>query len=759
VLWEVRVVAIRFIFVLFTLSLLLFPASTFAATLLSNINETNDKGSGISRSNIWTTFKFTAGTATTIESVTLDLDETEGNYINFQTQESGIIRIYSDSSGSPGSQVTGTIGYTSTNSGNGHTLYDDGNIVLSSAGDYWLALTCAGCGNIYFQETGSTDFTGVSGWETILDATSRTSSNNNGSTWNSPFSTITYGTIMMTISGVANAAPSMAAMDDATVAEGDTITMTGTCTDSDSADTLTITSSQTSGTTCGTVSGSPDSGTGGSVSSSATCTAPSVSSNDSLVFTLSCSDATATNNDTVTITVDAAPTAVPQSISTDEDTAKTITLSGTDPSDDTLTYTVVTQPAQGTLSGTAPNLTYTPNANFGGADSFTFKVNDGLQDSDNATISITVDSQNDAPIITLTSLGSGNALEISCDAIGNCKLPTVSTSDDDNDTVTYSWSKVSGPGAITVTSAGEIDRTNVKPPKRGTYILQLVASDGTTETTSDAVTTIIPNNAPLIERDEDIIITGAELRDSKYTLSKFQKDLDIASAFTDYDDDTLSYSWSLSIDNPDMAGFISTTSGSSKLRARIAGDITVTVSVDDGFGGITTEEIIISIPVPEVTDDDIVVTISDWSTSGNGKSSVTGTLTSPVWPVVLLNKSITATVGLSAASAAASQGLQGLQSAGVDTTTTNDTYTFTASDVPEGTDPSQLVIEVLTSVNGENVALSSKTASADTTTDTTTGTTLNANWGCSLNTSTHNPIYPLWMLWIISGLIAMIRRT
>jgi hypothetical protein len=45
----------------------------------------------------------------------------------------------------------------------------------------------------------------------------------------------------------------------------------------------------------------------------------------------------------------------------------------------------VTSPAHGTLSGTAPNVTYTPAANYNGSDSFTFKVNDGALDSTPAT--------------------------------------------------------------------------------------------------------------------------------------------------------------------------------------------------------------------------------------------------------------------------------------------------------------------------------------------------------------------------------------
>jgi len=95
--------------------------------------------------------------------------------------------------------------------------------------------------------------------------------------------------------------------------------------------------------------------------------------------------------------VNDAPVAVAQTVSTVEDTAKAITLAGTDEEGSTLTYTVVRQPTLGTLSGTAPNLTYTPDANKSGADSFTFKVNDGANDSATATVTILVAAANDAP--------------------------------------------------------------------------------------------------------------------------------------------------------------------------------------------------------------------------------------------------------------------------------------------------------------------------------------------------------------------------
>ena len=86
----------------------------------------------------------------------------------------------------------------------------------------------------------------------------------------------------------------------------------------------------------------------------------------------------------------ATPVANAQSVTTGEGFAQPVTLTANDGDGDALTYTIVAAPAHGTLSGTAPNLTYTPDVNYGGIDSFSFKVNDGTADSLVATVSVNV---------------------------------------------------------------------------------------------------------------------------------------------------------------------------------------------------------------------------------------------------------------------------------------------------------------------------------------------------------------------------------
>jgi hypothetical protein len=82
------------------------------------------------------------------------------------------------------------------------------------------------------------------------------------------------------------------------------------------------------------------------------------------------------------------PVATDQAVSTPHATAKAITLAGTDPDGNPLTFTVGTA-AHGTITGTPPNVTYTPAQNYSGPDSFTFTASDGKL-SDQGTVSITV---------------------------------------------------------------------------------------------------------------------------------------------------------------------------------------------------------------------------------------------------------------------------------------------------------------------------------------------------------------------------------
>ena len=117
-------------------------------------------------------------------------------------------------------------------------------------------------------------------------------------------------------------------------------------------------------------------------------------------------DATGFSNTVVvTLTVDAPPAADNDGYGTTEDAplvvpaGQGVLIGDTDAEMQTLTAHVATPPAFGQLLLAADgSLTYTPNPNFSGDDSFTYQANDGDQLSGVATVSLNVAARNDAPI-------------------------------------------------------------------------------------------------------------------------------------------------------------------------------------------------------------------------------------------------------------------------------------------------------------------------------------------------------------------------
>jgi len=93
------------------------------------------------------------------------------------------------------------------------------------------------------------------------------------------------------------------------------------------------------------------------------------------------------------------PVAYDQAVVVPFNTPKLITLAASDPDNDPLTYRVVTQPTNGSLTGSGPDVTYTPSPGYSGDDSFTFVANDGSLDSNTAAVSITVEGGSGGGII------------------------------------------------------------------------------------------------------------------------------------------------------------------------------------------------------------------------------------------------------------------------------------------------------------------------------------------------------------------------
>jgi alpha-tubulin suppressor-like RCC1 family protein len=88
--------------------------------------------------------------------------------------------------------------------------------------------------------------------------------------------------------------------------------------------------------------------------------------------------------------INSPPFAYSKDITVDEDKYIYIKLLAADPDNDNLIYHLIDLPAHGNISQQNDVVVYTPAVNYNGPDRFTYKVNDGLQDSNVATVMITV---------------------------------------------------------------------------------------------------------------------------------------------------------------------------------------------------------------------------------------------------------------------------------------------------------------------------------------------------------------------------------
>jgi ribosomal protein S30 len=310
----------------------------------------------------------------------------------------------------------------------------------------------------------------------------------------------------------------VSAVNDAPVAAAQSVT-----TDEDTAKAITLAATDIDGNTLVyTVVDQPTHGSLTITGPNVTYT-PDAGYNGPDSFTFKANDGTVDSNTaTVDITVNAVndlPVATDQSVSTDEDTAKAITLAATDGDGDPLVYTVVDQPTHGSLTITGPNVTYTPDAGYNGPDSFTFKANDGTVDSNTATVDITVGGTNDAPVATGQSVSTDE---------DTAKAITLAATDADSDPLVYTVVDQPTHGSLTITgpNVNYTPDANYNGPDSFTFKVNDGTVDSNTATVNITVNAV--NDTP--------VATGQSVTTDEDTAKS------ITLAATDIDGDTLVYS-------------------------------------------------------------------------------------------------------------------------------------------------------------------------------------------------------------------------
>jgi uncharacterized repeat protein (TIGR03803 family) len=157
--------------------------------------------------------------------------------------------------------------------------------------------------------------------------------------------------------------------------------------------------------------------------------------------------------------------ATPQSVTTNEDVAKSITLTGTGGSP--LAFNIVAAPTKGTISsGTAALRTYTPTKNANGVDSFSFNVSVGCMSSAPVYVKINIVPVADSPV--LATIGNKTIKKDS-----TLTFKATATDADAGQTITYSL--IGAPAGATIGSS--TGTFTWKPTTTGTFIFKVRATD------------------------------------------------------------------------------------------------------------------------------------------------------------------------------------------------------------------------------------------------------------------------------------------
>jgi hypothetical protein len=197
------------------------------------------------------------------------------------------------------------------------------------------------------------------------------------------------------------------------------------------------------------------------------------------------------------------PSAQPDALHVSEDSGATgaaVLANDSDPDGDDLTVTAVSQPAHGAASRTASTVRYTPDANFHGTDSVTYRVSDGHGNTDTAVLTISVASVNDAPVARSDSYAVQTGGTVSGSVLGN-------DSDIDDDALHVSSDDSA---SVAVAANGHFSYTAGGAP--GVITFHYVVSDGTAHDTGTVTITVSAapvNLSSLYLRGGSTSVTGA----------------------------------------------------------------------------------------------------------------------------------------------------------------------------------------------------------------------------------------------------------
>ncbi len=197
-----------------------------------------------------------------------------------------------------------------------------------------------------------------------------------------------------------------------------------------------------------------------------------------------------------------------------KDTSVTVDVlaNDSDVDGDSLSVDSVTDPVNGTVTNNNSDVTYTPDENFTGTDTFDYTVTDGNGGTDTATVDITISPVNDAPVAVDDSAATDEDTSVTVDVLAN-------DSDVDGDILSVSGSDTTSAhgGTVIYNGDGTFDYTPLADFS-GEDMFEYTLSDDNGETDTAAVT-IVVNAIP-----DAIADTGSTDQDTPITVDVMSND-------------------------------------------------------------------------------------------------------------------------------------------------------------------------------------------------------------------------------------------
>jgi len=331
---------------------------------------------------------------------------------------------------------------------------------------------------------------------------------------------------------------------------------------------------------------------------------------------------------TVTVTdVNDGPLAQDDAAVTDEDAAVVILVlaNDADPEGDALVMQSLIQPHRGAASKTGNALTYSPDADFSGDDSFSYTISDGRGGTSTATVTVTVIAVNDEPVAQADSAPTDEDVAVEV---------LVLTNDSDPDEDILSIESVAQPehGSVTRSAAGLVYSPNAD--FRGIDTFEYTVSDGFGGTARGVVTIAV---AAVNDRPEARDDSASTDEDLAVSISVLANDGDV-------DGDALAIQ---AVTQPGHGSVTSSGSAATYTPSRDYNGIdTFTYTATDGRGGTSTATVTITVaPVNDApvaqddsasTDEDLAVSISVLAndTDPEGDDLIVRAVSSPTHGVV-----------------------------------------------------------------------------------------------------------------------------